>query len=80
MPADRRRRWGFALAGMVMIGLTTFLPVFVQGVMQQSPLIGGFALSAMVLGWPIGATVGVRVGLRRFGVRAMRGSAAYSSR
>jgi MFS family permease len=59
------------LAGMVMIGLTTFLPVFVQGVMQQSPLIGGFALSAMVLGWPIGATVGVRVGLRRFGVRAM---------
>ncbi len=58
------------LAGMVMIGLTTFLPMFVQGVMQQSPLIGGFALSAMVLGWPIGATVGVR-GLRRFGVRAM---------
>ena len=51
------------LAGMVMIGLTTFLPMFVQGVMQQSPLIGGFALSAMVLGWPVGATVGVRVGL-----------------
>ena len=59
------------LAGMVMIGLTTFLPVFVQGVMQKSPLIAGFALSAMVLGWPIGATVGVRVGLKRFGVRAM---------
>jgi MFS family permease len=59
------------LAGMVMIGLTTFLPVFVQGVMQKSPLIGGFALSAMVLGWPIGATVGVRVGLKRLGVRAM---------
>src|ERR1700722_14109782 len=55
------------LAGMVMIGLTTFLPVFVQGVMQQSPLIGGFALSAMVLGWPIGATVGGR----GFGGRAM---------
>ena len=72
---------GLALAGMVMIGPPTFLPVFVQGVMQQSPLIGGFALSAMVLGWPIGATVGVRVGLRRFGVRAMlQGSAAYSFR
>jgi len=54
----------------VMIGLTTFLPVFVQGVMQKSPLIGGFALSAMVLGWPVGATVGVR-GFRRFGVRAV---------
>ncbi len=59
------------LAGMVMIGLTTFLPVFVQGVMQKSPLIAGFALSAMVLGWPVGATVGVRVGLKRFGVRAV---------
>jgi MFS family permease len=59
------------LAGMVMIGLTTFLPVFVQGVMKQSPLIAGFALSAMVLGWPIGATVGVRAGLKRFGVRAV---------
>ncbi len=58
------------LCGMVMIGLTTFLPVFVQGVMQKSPLIGGFALSAMVLGWPVGATVGVR-GFRRFGVRAV---------
>jgi MFS family permease len=58
------------LAGMVMIGLTTFLPMFVQGVMQKSPLIGGFALSAMVLGWPIGATVGVR-GFQRFGVRSV---------
>ncbi len=58
------------LTGMVMIGLTTFLPVFVQGVMQKSPLVAGFALSAMVLGWPIGATIGVR-GFRRFGVRAV---------
>ena len=48
------------LAGMVMIGLTTFLPVYVQGVMQQSALAAGFALSVMVLGWPIGATLAVR--------------------
>jgi hypothetical protein len=59
------------LAGMVMIGLTTFLPVFVQGVMQRSPLVGGFALSAMVLGWPIGSTIGIRAGFKRFGVRAV---------
>ena len=56
---------------MVMMGLTTFLPMFVQGVMQKSPLVGGFTLSAMVLGWPIAATVGVRVGFRRFGVRGV---------
>ena len=58
------------LSGMVMIGLTTFLPMFVQGVMGKSPLIAGFALSAMVLGWPVGATIGVR-GFKRFGVRAV---------
>ena len=28
-------------AGMVMIGLTTFLPMFVQGVMGRPPLIAG---------------------------------------
>src|SRR5271156_5348531 len=59
------------LCGMVMIGLTSFLPVFVQGVMQKSPLIAGFALSSMVLGWPVGATFGVRF-FKRFGVRPVR--------
>jgi MFS family permease len=57
------------LSGMVMIGLTTFLPMFVQGAMQQSPVTAGFALSAMVLGWPVAATLGVRVGFKRFGLR-----------
>ena len=57
-------------AGMTMIGLTTFLPIFVQGVMQRAPLIAGFALSAMVLGWPIGATLSSRL-WRRFGVRTV---------
>jgi EmrB/QacA subfamily drug resistance transporter len=56
------------LAGMALIGLTTFLPMYVQGVMGQSPLTAGFALSAMVLGWPIGATLAAR-GLTRLGVR-----------
>ncbi len=56
------------LSGMVIIGLTTFLPMFVQGVMLRTPLTAGFALSAMVLGWPIGATIAVRF-FRRFGVR-----------
>src|SRR5271166_5455966 len=57
-------------AGMVMIGLTTFLPVFVQGVMGRSPLIAGFSLSGMVLGWPIGATLSAQL-WARFGVRAI---------
>ena len=56
------------LSGLTMIGLTTFLPVYVQGVMGRSPLTAGFALSVMVLGWPIGATIATRL-LTRFGVR-----------
>ena len=52
---DRGGEWRLAfLAGTDAIGLTTFLPVFVQGVMQKSPLIGTGS-SAMALGWPIGA-------------------------
>ena len=57
------------LAGMALIGLTTFLPMYVQGVLNRSPLVAGFALTMMVLGWPVGATWAarafVRHGLRR---------------
>ena len=54
---------------MAIIGLTSFLPMYVQGVLNQSALVAGFALTMMVLGWPIGATIAaknfVRFGLRR---------------
>jgi EmrB/QacA subfamily drug resistance transporter len=56
------------LSGMTIIGLTAFLPMYVQGVLGQSPLVAGFALTLMVLGWPIGATVAAR-NLMRFGLR-----------
>ena len=62
-------------AGMVIIGLTTFLPVFVQGVMGRPPLTAGFALSAMVMGWPLGATLSSRL-WKRFGVRNVLRSGA----
>ena len=56
------------LTGMVMIGLTTFVPVYVQGVMGRSALAAGFALSAMIMGWPLAATLSMRI-VNRFGVR-----------
>jgi EmrB/QacA subfamily drug resistance transporter len=56
------------LSGMAIIGLTAFLPMYVQGVLNQSALVAGFALTLMVLGWPVGATLAARyfarVGLR----------------
>lgn len=57
------------MSGMAVIGLTTFLPMYVQGVLNQSALVAGFALTMMVLGWPIGATVAAR-NFGRFGLRA----------
>ena len=58
------------LAGMTVIGLTTFLPMYVQGVLDQSALVAGFALTMMVLGWPIGATLAAK-NFSRFGLRAI---------
>ncbi len=56
------------LSGMVITGLTTFLPMYVQGVMRQSPLVAGFALTTMLFGWPVGATLAAR-NFVRFGLR-----------
>ena len=56
------------LSGMAVIGLTTFLPMYVQGVLGRSALVAGFALTAMVLGWPIGATLAAR-NVTRLGLR-----------
>lgn len=57
-------------AGMMMIGVITFLPTYVQGVLGGSALLAGFALSAMTLGWPLSAFMaGSRIGT--VGVRRM---------
>ena len=56
------------LSGMTVIGLTAFLPMYVQGVLRQSPLIAGLTLTLVVLGWPIGATTAAR-SFVRFGLR-----------
>ncbi|CAG4890246.1 MDR family MFS transporter [Paraburkholderia saeva] len=57
------------LSGMALMGLTTFLPMYVQGVLHRSPVIAGLALTMMMVGWPSGATLAARtfhrIGLRR---------------
>jgi EmrB/QacA subfamily drug resistance transporter len=49
-----------ALASMALMGLTTFLPMYVQGVMHRSPVVAGLTLTMMLLGWPAGATISAR--------------------
>ena len=56
------------LAGVVMFGLTAYVPPLIQGVMGGSPLEAGLAVGAMSIGWPVGSIIAGRAMLR-FGVR-----------
>ena len=50
--------------GAVLIGLTSYVPTYVQGVLGAGPLVAGFAVAAMTLGWPIAASLSGRLYLR----------------
>ncbi len=50
-----------ALAGVVMFGLTTYVPPMVQGVHGGTPVEAGAAVAAMSIGWPIASIVGGRL-------------------
>jgi EmrB/QacA subfamily drug resistance transporter len=50
--------------GAILIGLSSYVPTYVQGVLGTGPLVAGFALGAFTLGWPIAATLSGRVYLR----------------
>lgn len=52
------------MAGAILIGVSSFLPTFVQGVMKQSPLVAGLTLGAMSIGWPIASTLAGRIYLK----------------
>ncbi|KIL50295.1 MFS transporter [Jeotgalibacillus alimentarius] len=47
--------------GVLLIGISSYLPAFVTGVMEESASIAGFTLTAMSIGWPIAATVAGRL-------------------
>jgi MFS family permease len=50
--------------GAVMIGLTSYVPTFLEGALASSPLVAGLALAALTLGWPISASQAGRFYLR----------------
>jgi EmrB/QacA subfamily drug resistance transporter len=58
-----------ASLGAVLLGLTSYVPTFVQGVLGTGPLVAGFALATLTVGWPITASQVSRVYLR-MGFRA----------
>jgi Na+/melibiose symporter-like transporter len=50
--------------GMIMMALTTYLPVFAQEVMRQPPVVAGFTLASMSIGWPLASSLSGRLYLR----------------
>ncbi|WP_429493956.1 MDR family MFS transporter [Paraburkholderia sp. RAU6.4a] len=58
------------LASMTLIGLTSFLPMYVQGVLQRSPTVAGLALTMMLVGWPASATIAARI-IHRVGIKPL---------
>jgi EmrB/QacA subfamily drug resistance transporter len=53
-----------ACVGAVLLGLTSYIPTFVQDVLGSGPLVAGFALAALSIGWPLSASQSGRVYLR----------------
>ncbi|MEW9108876.1 MDR family MFS transporter [Cytobacillus gottheilii] len=58
--------------GVMLIGISSFLPAFVQGVMERSPIVAGFALTSMSIGWPIASAAAgkllLKIGFRKTSV------------
>jgi EmrB/QacA subfamily drug resistance transporter len=50
--------------GAVLLGLTSYVPTFLQGVLGTSPIVAGLALATLTLGWPLSASQSGRVYLR----------------
>jgi EmrB/QacA subfamily drug resistance transporter len=59
-----------ALIGGVLIATTTFLPLYVQGVLRGSPTDAGLAIAPMAIGWPIASAITGRI-LPRVGYRPL---------
>jgi EmrB/QacA subfamily drug resistance transporter len=55
--------------GVVLLGLTTYVPLYAQGVLGNGAVVAGLALAALTMGWPISASTAGRIYLR-LGFRA----------
>jgi EmrB/QacA subfamily drug resistance transporter len=64
----RRVIWASTIAslliGAVVLGLSTYVPIYAQNVLGVNALIAGFALAALTVGWPLTASIAGRFYLR----------------
>jgi multidrug resistance protein len=50
--------------GAVVLGLSSYIPTYVQLVLGTGPVVAGFALATLTMGWPIAASQAGKVYLR----------------
>lgn len=50
--------------GALLIGITSFVPPYLQNSLHSAPIVAGAAVAALTLGWPLAASVAGRVYLR----------------
>lgn len=55
--------------GAVLIGLTSYIPTYLERSIGAAPIVAGLALAALTIGWPVAATISGRLYLR-IGFRA----------
>ncbi|MGN6126442.1 MAG: MDR family MFS transporter [Humibacter sp.] len=64
----RRVIWASTVAsliiGAIVLGLTTYVPIYAQDVLGVNALIAGFAVAALTVGWPLTASIAGRFYLR----------------
>lgn len=54
--------------GAMLLGLTSYVPTYLEGALKVSPIVAGLALAVLTIGWPISASQSGRLYLR-FGFR-----------
>jgi Na+/melibiose symporter-like transporter len=53
-----------AAIGAILLALSSYVPTYVQVVLGTGPLVAGFALATLLLGWPLAASQSGRIYLR----------------
>lgn len=55
---------GAFVVGMLMLGVTSYVPVYAQRVLGEGAVVSGLAVAALAIGWPIAASTAGRFYLR----------------
>ncbi len=52
------------VVGVLLIGLTSYVPLYAQSILGRGALVAGLAVAALTMGWPIAAAIAGRFYLR----------------